>query len=145
MAVKGLNLVFFSFLDESLRWLASKGKVVEIEQIARRACRMNSKDFHPVKEILDSIVLPSQQLDTDSKREGPSTPHSHKDHGVTVTHAINGEVNDVAGGNDGHAARIQDDREMKTSGDPACSRYSNLDLFRHRVVLVPLLVTTFVW
>ena len=102
---------------------------------------MNSKDFHPVKEILDKIVLPSKQLDTDSKPEGPSISHTHKDHGIT--HTINDEANDVASGNDGHP--IQDDREMKTSGDPACSRYSSLDLFRHKAVLVPLLVISFVW
>lgn len=128
----------------------AEGQVAEVERIVRKACRMNGKDFEVVKKVLDRCVVPtSKQLDTASSNEASSTSTT-TGHGEE-TCAINCEVNgakedtgeDVAGGHDDCAARVQGNR--KETKDSATAKYSVLDLFRHKAVLVPLLVTAFVW
>ncbi|KAL8602439.1 hypothetical protein ACOMHN_063141 [Nucella lapillus] len=58
-SLNAFTLLLPWFLDESLRWLLATGKIAEAEQILKKACRMNGKDFKKIQVMLHKQLLPT--------------------------------------------------------------------------------------
>ncbi|XP_076465336.1 uncharacterized protein LOC143297051 [Babylonia areolata] len=157
------------FLDESLRWLLATGNIKEAERILKKACWMNGKDFDNIQTFLKrSVVTGNNNDDHVETDSSPTTTHR-----ITKSNIVKNDKNkeDTNGDelNDEKTADISAERRGSGSdqrdpeeGGPGndsdegssqqmpetevfSAKYTVLDLFRHRVVLVPLLVVTFVW
>ncbi|XP_076465340.1 organic anion transporter 3-like [Babylonia areolata] len=114
------------FLDESLRWLVATGDMEEAERILKKACRMNGKDFGKVKKVFYEQVQKAQDGTTPTKKNGENTPRAT---------AVTGD--DTSEGGTGGEDVCDEGRDAAVV---VSHKYTMLDLFRYRVVLVPLLV-----
>ncbi|XP_076465366.1 uncharacterized protein LOC143297079 [Babylonia areolata] len=151
-------------LDESLRWLLATGNIEEAERILKKACRMNGKDFENIQTLLKRQVFTGNNSDDrDQSDSSPTiiqiTKSSVKNNGDTTEDKLNDEKTDGISAERRGSGSDQRDPEEGGPGNDSdeessqlmpktevfSAKYTVLDLFRHRVVLVPLLVVVFVW
>ncbi|XP_076465818.1 solute carrier family 22 member 7-like [Babylonia areolata] len=164
------SLLLPCILDESLRWLVATGRSKDAGKVLNKACQMNglvtenikkpfqmqtiANNSHPTNNvhILSSVTDNSDQ---NTEKEG--------DKGFTKEVVTNVGILDSGDCNEDRTVRTDQSDEFKrdvdakdgnkassngrvTSEDePPSAKYTVLDLFRHRVVLVPLLICIFVW
>ncbi|XP_076465335.1 steroid transmembrane transporter SLC22A24-like [Babylonia areolata] len=157
------------FLDESLRWLLATGHIEEAERILKKACRMNGKDFENIKTLLKGPVSTRNNFDDCDQTDSSHTiveqitissvikKDQHKEE--TTEDMLNDEkTDDISAERRGSGSDQRDPEEGGPGNDSDegssqlmpetevfSAKYTVLDLFRHRVVLVPFIVVTFVW
>ncbi|XP_076465900.1 organic anion transporter 3-like [Babylonia areolata] len=155
-------------LDESLRWLLATGNIQEAERILKKACRMNGKNFEKIQTLLKKPIFPGNNFDDrDQSDSSPtiiqitnsSVMRNDKNKEDTNGDELNDEETaDISAERRGSGSDQRDPEEGGPGNDSDegssqqmpetevfSAKYTVLDLFRHRVVLVPLFVVTLVW
>ncbi|KAL8615972.1 hypothetical protein ACOMHN_034648 [Nucella lapillus] len=164
------------FVDESLRWLLATGKMKEADNVLKKACRMNNKDFGQIQAMLHKQTFTNNMAkngirdqglaDSTNKSEGEVTnktkdTNEKTNEGFTHDERWNERATDAeVTGDDGTKAKENGDKDhglcnsrtkggsedpLKPDNEDSSAKYTVLDLCRHRVVLVPFLICSFVW